>query len=193
MKKNICPSQTHAKLFVQWLQGTRCNSESSAWPILQFLTWAQLRKKGTCMIDRTCLLMSFAHVCSPWINEGSEDAICILLILRNTTFSWIRLGELPLPSGRLETWLPERQWDTVQKSLEWGKEWQRRLLRCFVSLSLSLTYTLSRRNEEHGDEGECFQLNPWLNDFQVPDARCHFSAGSWTCSSSPLSWSSYEN
>jgi len=32
-------------------------------------------RKRLSMIDRTCLLMSFAHVCSPWINEGSADAI----------------------------------------------------------------------------------------------------------------------
>lgn len=167
----------HAKLFAQWLQGTRCNSESSAWPILQFLYMgaAPEERDFPWLIELVfwCLLHTFVHLGSM---RDRPMLFCILMILRNTTFSWIRLGELPLPSGKLGCL---RGTETPCKKAWNGRRNGRDVCCVALSLSLSLTliYALSRRNEEHGDEGECFQLKPWLND--LSSSRCPMPFLSW--------------
>ena len=185
----------HAKLFAQWLQGTRCNSESSAWPILQFLYMgaAPEERDFPWLIELVfwCLLHTFVHLGSM---RDRPMLFCILMILRNTTFSWIRLGELPLPSGKLGCL---RGTETPCKKRGMGEgmaETFAALLCLSLSLSLSLSptpYQDETRNTEMR-ESASNSSHGWMI-CQVPDARCHFSAGSWTCSSSPLSWSSCEN
>ena len=181
-KKFMSTSHTHAKLFVRWLQGTRCNSESSAWQILDPSVSLHGRSPGRKGLPWLIELVFWClHVCSPSINEGSANAICILL--RNTTFSWIRLGELPLPSGKLG-WLRgsetpcKKAWNGGRN----GRDVSRVafsfsfFLSFFLSLSLSLSLSplhlikTKRGTQRWGRVLPTQATVEWFVKFQMPDA-----------------------
>lgn len=162
----------HAKLFAQWLQGTRCNSESSAWPILQFLYMgaAPEERDFPWLIELVfwCLLHTFVHLGSM---RDRPMLFCILMILRNTTFSWIRLGELPLPSGKLGCL---RGTETPCKKAWNGGRNGRDV--CCVALSLSLSHShlrlikTKRGTRRWGRVLPTQAMVEWFVKFQMPDA-----------------------
>ena len=163
----------HAKLFAQWLQGTRCNSESSAWPILQFLYMgaAPEERDFPWLIELVfwCLLHTFVHLGSM---RDRPMLFCILMILRNTTFSWIRLGELPLPSGKLGCL---RGTEPCKKAWNGGRNGRDV---CCVALSLSLSLSHShlrlirtkRGTRRWGRVLPTQAMVEWFVKFQMPAA-----------------------
>ena len=163
----------HAKLFAQWLQGTRCNSESSAWPILQFLYMgaAPEERDFPWLIELVfwCLLHTFVHLGSM---RDRPMLFCILMILRNTTFSWIRLGELPLPSGKLGCL---RGTETPCKKRGMG-EGMAETFAALLCLSLSLSHShlrlikTKRGTRRWGRVLPTQAMVEWFVKFQMPDA-----------------------